>query len=50
MQYMGLAVAACRLSSVGSVIVLQGLRCPETCAISPDQESNHCLLHFKVDS
>ena len=30
--------------------MVQGLSCPETCGISPDQDSNQCLLHFKVDS
>ena len=38
-QYVGSAVAACRLSSVGSAVVVQGLSCLETCGIFPDQES-----------
>ena len=38
-------VAACRLWSAGSVVVVHGLSCPAACGIFPDQGWNpHCKM------
>ena len=38
----GSAVAAPRLWSTGSIVVVHGLSCSKACGILPDQESNRC--------
>ena len=43
-------VAAHGLSNAGSVVLAHGLRCSVACGIFPDQESNPCPLHWRVDS
>ena len=43
-------VAEHGLQSTGSVAVVHGLSCSETCGIFPDQGSNLCPLHWQVDS
>ena len=49
-------VAVCGLRSYGSqaldhrLVVVRGLSCSTAYGISPDQESNPCLLHWQVDS
>ena len=35
---------------MGSVVVVNGLSCPEGCGIFPDPGSNPCPLHWQVDS
>ena len=42
-------VAAIRLQSAGSVVVVQGLSCSAACGIFPDQGSNPCPLHWQAD-
>ena len=37
-------------SSMGLVVVVQGLNCSKACGIFKDQESNLCPLHWQVDS
>ena len=32
-----------------SVVVAQGLSCPKTCGVFPDQGSNLCPLHWQAD-
>ena len=44
------AVAAPRLQSAGSVVVVHGLTCPMRHGIFPDQGSNLCPLHWSVNS
>ena len=46
----GSVVAAPRLQSVGSIVVVCGLRCFSACGIFPDQGLNPCLLHGQADS
>ena len=43
-------VAGPWLQSTGSIVVAHRLSCSTTCGIFLDQESNSCLLHWKVDS
>ena len=43
-------VAALRLWSTASVVVVHGLSCSAACGIFLDQRSNLCLLHWQVDS
>ena len=50
LQHMGSVVVACRLWSMGSVVVVHGLSCLEACGIFLDQESNLCPLHWQADS
>ena len=38
------------LQSAGSVVVAHRLSCFVACGIFPDQRSNQCTLHCKVDS
>ena len=38
------------LQSTGSIAVVHGLSCTMACGIFPDQGSNQCPLHCKVDS
>ena len=42
-------LAAPRLWSTGSVVVMHGLSCPVACGIFLGQESNSCLLHWQAD-
>ena len=44
------AVAAPRLWSTGSVVVVHRLSCSTACGIFLDQGSNPCLLHWQADS
>ena len=37
-------------SMQASVVVVHRLSCPAACGIFPDQGSNMCLLHWKMDS
>ena len=46
----GSAVAEPGVSSVGSVVVVQGFSCSAAHGIFPDQELNPCSLHCLVDS
>ena len=39
-----------RLESAGSVVGLQGLRCPAACRSFPDQGLNLCPLHWQANS
>ena len=39
-----------RLQGTGSVVVVQGLSCPEACGIFLDQGAKSGLLHWQVDS
>ena len=43
-------LAAPRLQSAGSVVVMHGVSCSEARGIFPDQGSNLCLLHWQADS
>jgi len=43
-------VAAPRLWSSGSVILVQGLSCSVQCGILPDQGSNSCAKNWQADS
>ena len=43
-------LAAPRLWSTGSVVVLNGLNSSETCGIFPDQGLNPSLLHWQAYS
>ena len=43
-------VAACGLSSTGSVVVARGFSYSAACGIFPDQGLNLCPLHWWVDS
>ena len=43
-------VAVHRLSSVGSVVLAQGVCCPAACGIFPDQGLNSCPLPKRADS
>ena len=43
-------VAAPRLQSLGSVVVVHRLSCSAACGIFPDQESNLRPLHWQMDS
>ena len=36
--------------SVGSVVVVHGLNCPEACGIFPNQGLSPCILHLQADS
>ena len=46
----GSVVAVPGLQSLGSVVVEDSLSCSMACGIFPDQGSNLCLLHWRVDS
>ena len=46
----GSVAAAPGLSSAGSIAVVHGLSCSEACGIFSDQQSNHHLLPWQVDS
>ena len=46
----GLSIVVPRPWNSGSVLVAQGLSCPRTCGISPDQGSNPRLLNWQADS
>ena len=43
-------VVACGLQSTGSVVVANGLSCPESCGVFLDQGLNLCLLYWRADS
>ena len=43
-------VVARGLQSAGSIVVAHGFSSSAACGIFPDQASNQCLLHCKVDS
>ena len=47
---MGTVVAACRLKSTGSVVVVHGLNFSVASGIFSDQGSNLCPLHWQADS
>ena len=47
--HVGSEVAACRLQSTGSVVVVKGLLCSEACGIL-GHGLNWCPLHCKADS
>ena len=46
----GSVVAACGLQSTVSIVVAQGLSCPNSCGILLDDGLNPCPLHCKTDS
>ena len=46
----GSVVAAPRLQSTGSIVVVHRLSCSAACGIFPDEGLNLCLLHWQVDS
>ena len=46
----GSVVVACRLWSMGSVVVEHGLSCSAACGIFPDQGLKGCPLPCKRDS
>ena len=50
LQHVGSVVAAPRLQSTGSIVVMHGLSCSEVYEIFLTQGSNPCLLHWQVDS
>ena len=43
-------VVARGLQSAGSIVVAHGFSSSAACGIFPDQASNQCFLHCKVDS
>ena len=45
----GLQQLQLRLQAVGSIVVVHGLGCPETCGIFPDQGLNQCPLNWQAD-
>ena len=47
---MGSFVAACRLQSSGSIVVVHGLSRSAASGIFLDQGSNLCPLHWQVDA
>ena len=49
-RVVGSVVAAQGLQSTGLIVVAYRLSCSEICGIFPDQGSNQCPLHCKVDS
>ena len=44
-RHVGSVVVACRLSSIGSVVVLH---CPEACRIFPDRRLKLCPVHWQA--
>ena len=49
-QGVGSVVETRGLQRAGSVVVAHGLSCSMACGILPDQGSNPCLQHWRVDS
>ena len=49
-RHVGFSICSLGLWNTGSIVGVQGLSCPTTCGILPDQGLNPYLLHWQVNS